>query len=89
MGILSSCDSFRYYSDRWFSAVILTFTERKFLRAMATSFKESKVLTKVKDTDTESKNCPKCGSRMVLRNERYGPFFGCSKYPYCRGTRNC
>jgi very-short-patch-repair endonuclease len=53
------------------------------------SFKESKVSTTVKDTDTKAKGCPKCGSRMVLRNGRYGPFFGCSKYPYCRGTRNC
>lgn len=52
-------------------------------------FKESKVSITVKDTDTKAKGCPKCGSRMVLRNGRYGPFFGCSKYPYCRGTRNC
>ncbi|MFZ0033474.1 MAG: AAA domain-containing protein [Sedimentisphaerales bacterium] len=34
------------------------------------------------------KGCPKCGSTMVLRNGRYGLFFGCSKYPYCKGTRN-
>lgn len=53
------------------------------------SFKESKVSTTVEDTDTKAKGCPKCGSRMILRNGRYGPFFGCSKYPYCRGTRNC
>ena len=52
------------------------------------SFKESKVSTTVKDTDTKAKGCPKCGSRMVLRNGRYGPFYGCSKFPYCRGTRN-
>ncbi|MDP2728869.1 MAG: AAA domain-containing protein [Dehalococcoidales bacterium] len=31
--------------------------------------------------------CPKCGSRMVLRNGRYGQFWGCSRFPYCRGTR--
>jgi len=53
------------------------------------SFKESKVSTTVKDTDTKTKSCPKCASRMVLRNGRYGPFYGCSKYPYCRGTRKC
>ncbi|MFH1614492.1 MAG: AAA domain-containing protein [Planctomycetota bacterium] len=52
-------------------------------------FKESKASTTVKDIDTKIKSCPKCGSPMVLRNGRYGPFFGCSKYPYCRGTRNC
>jgi ssDNA-binding Zn-finger/Zn-ribbon topoisomerase 1/very-short-patch-repair endonuclease len=32
--------------------------------------------------------CPICGSRMVLRNGRYGRFWGCSQYPYCRGTRH-
>lgn len=33
------------------------------------------------------KICPKCGSKMVLRSGRYGKFYGCSKFPYCRGTR--
>lgn len=31
--------------------------------------------------------CPKCGSGMVRRKGRYGYFYGCSRYPYCRGTR--
>ncbi len=31
--------------------------------------------------------CPACGSPMVRRNGRYGEFWGCSKYPACRGTR--
>jgi hypothetical protein len=34
--------------------------------------------------------CPKCGSTMVLREAHKGPhagkkFWGCSKYPECRG----
>lgn len=33
------------------------------------------------------KTCPSCGSRMILRKGRYGNFYGCSKFPYCRGTR--
>ena len=33
------------------------------------------------------KLCPLCNSNMVLRNGRYGKFFGCSKFPYCKGTR--
>ncbi len=37
--------------------------------------------------------CPQCGSRMVRRTARKGPragrqFWGCSRYPTCRGTRN-
>lgn len=36
---------------------------------------------------SEDKTCPKCGSKMVLRNGRYGIFYGCSRYPYCKGIR--
>ena len=31
--------------------------------------------------------CPKCGSRMLPRSGRFGRFYGCSRYPYCRATR--
>ena len=36
--------------------------------------------------------CPKCGSPMVLRTARLGSnagsqFYGCTRYPQCRGTR--
>ena len=33
------------------------------------------------------KLCPRCHSKMILRNGRRGKFYGCSKFPYCRGTR--
>jgi len=32
--------------------------------------------------------CPKCGSPMVERAGRNGRFYGCSRYPTCKGTRN-
>ena len=31
--------------------------------------------------------CPKCGSPMRERSGKFGRFFGCTKYPECRGTR--
>ena len=31
--------------------------------------------------------CPRCNARMVLRHGRFGKFYGCSKFPYCKGTR--
>lgn len=34
------------------------------------------------------KTCPRCNSHMVLRNGRHGKFYGCSRFPYCKGTRN-
>lgn len=31
--------------------------------------------------------CPHCGSPMLRRSGRYGQFWGCSRYPGCKGTR--
>lgn len=30
--------------------------------------------------------CPECGGTLVLRNGRYGNFYGCSNYPRCKFT---
>lgn len=33
-----------------------------------------------------SEKCPDCGSRVVLKEGKYGLFFGCTSYPKCRFT---
>jgi len=38
---------------------------------------------KVKKYDV---TCPDCGSSMVLRNSKYGKFYGCSTYPECKSA---
>lgn len=37
----------------------------------------------------EAGPCPQCGSAMIPQNNRVtgSPFYGCTKYPGCRGTR--
>lgn len=30
--------------------------------------------------------CPQCGGKLVARNGKHGPFYGCSNYPKCRFT---
>ncbi len=30
--------------------------------------------------------CPECSAPMVLRDSRYGKFYGCSRYPDCTAT---
>lgn len=30
--------------------------------------------------------CPECGAQMVLRDSRYGRFYGCLEYPNCKAT---
>lgn len=31
--------------------------------------------------------CPECGARLVKKTGRFGPFWGCSRYPQCGYTR--
>ncbi len=38
-------------------------------------------------TDEDAPKCPECGAPMRLRNGKRGPFWGCSAYPACKGTR--
>jgi restriction system protein len=32
--------------------------------------------------------CPDCGNKLVLRQGRYGKFYGCSNFPKCKHTEN-
>lgn len=38
----------------------------------------------VEETDLE---CEKCGSRMIVKNGRYGKFAACPNYPECKNTK--
>lgn len=31
--------------------------------------------------------CPDCGAGMIKRDGKFGPFYSCSEYPKCKGTR--
>ena len=33
-------------------------------------------------------DCPKCGSKMVFKNGRFGRFEACSNYPECKYIKN-
>ncbi len=45
------------------------------------SEKMERVKVEPKETDEV---CPNCGSKMLLREGRFGPFLGCSAYPQCK-----
>lgn len=38
-------------------------------------------------TDKKQDTCPDCGSVLVIRSGRHGPFLGCSRYPDCEFIR--
>lgn len=49
--------------------------------------KESvKEYQKILEENKNQKNCPYCNKPLVLRNGKYGEFYGCSNYPNCRYT---
>ncbi|MBQ9131971.1 MAG: topoisomerase DNA-binding C4 zinc finger domain-containing protein, partial [Clostridia bacterium] len=45
---------------------------------------ENSIEVPVEETDIV---CEKCGSRMVVRNGRFGKFAACPNYPTCRNTK--
>lgn len=36
----------------------------------------------------ENVKCPDCGGEMTPRKSQFGIFWGCKKYPKCKGTRD-
>jgi len=52
-----------------------------------TAIKDHRTLQKIKKKD-KKKTCPECGSEMVLRNGKYGKFYGCTSYPDCDHTED-
>ena len=45
---------------------------------------EANIELPVEETDIE---CEKCGSKMVVKNGRFGKFAACPNYPRCRNTK--
>lgn len=47
-------------------------------------------ITTASDNTTDTWQCPDCGGEMALRTNRTNgdKFYGCRKYPQCRGTRD-
>lgn len=43
---------------------------------------------KQKKDAVSSGKCPRCDGTLVLRNGKYGSFYGCSNYPSCNYTLN-
>lgn len=43
--------------------------------------------TVIRSRSADPKRCS-CGGRWVLRTGKYGRFYGCSRFPYCRRTRS-
>lgn len=42
----------------------------------------------VKSSTIKNVKCPECDGEMISRIGQFGTFWGCKKYPMCKGTRN-
>ena len=60
----------------------------RFYTKMEESIKSSSKLQNLLKSEprTADCKCPECGSEMYIRKGPFGEFYGCSKYPRCRGT---
>ncbi|MCB2222516.1 MAG: NERD domain-containing protein [Bacteroidetes bacterium] len=36
----------------------------------------------------KSRTCPRCGGRLILKDGKYGMFYGCSSFPNCKYTKD-
>jgi len=48
--------------------------------------KGKKEIKSLKKAEPIGRECPKCGSELLLRSGRFGEFIACSNYPKCRYT---
>ena len=62
-----------------------------YLKVLKQFYKEFEPLVKKAFDEMEKKEaeetgeaCPECGSPLVVRNGKYGPFVACSNYPECK-----
>ena len=52
------------------------------------AMRKERALEPIPITSTSIEACPKCGSTLVLRQGKRGPFYGCQGFPKCRFTRD-
>lgn len=46
------------------------------------------MMVKMESNKPKNVECPDCGGEMQPRKSQYGMFWGCKKYPKCKGTRD-
>ena len=73
-------------ADRIYSKLLSANVKDK--RARKEHVRSAKATKKRRDEDVAKGICPKCGGKLVLREGRFGRFYGCSNYPKCNYTLN-
>ncbi len=79
---IKECKVYRVFYNEYFCKILNEKTDEDiaFFGHRRSSF--SKFFN---ENDWEIPKCPLCNSEMKLRVSQYGEFWGCSKYPNCKG----
>ena len=64
------------------------YPECKYIRKVTKAVSEDSEGKPSKEVQYGEEPCPECGARMILRSSKRGRFYGCEKYPKCKGTRS-
>lgn len=64
------------------------FPECKNIKSMSKGTAEEDEKLKALREEHKDDVCEKCGSPMVIKTGRFGPFLGCSNYPKCKTIKN-
>lgn len=67
------------YEEIYNKLLSYNITDRNAVKTHITNIRE--------EHKNDSGRCPKCGGELILRQSKYGSFYGCSKYPKCKYTK--
>ena len=67
------------YEEIYNKLLSFNITDRKAVKTHITNIKNEHI--------NDTNRCPKCGGELVLRQGKYGSFYGCSNYPKCKYTK--
>ncbi len=66
---------------------VITPFYQQFLKELGKASREMKYM-KNQLMEKLDRNCPKCGSELVMREGKFGKFISCSRYPDCKYTES-
>ncbi|EGQ7854846.1 nuclease [Vibrio vulnificus] len=80
------------FSDNDYARLTESINQIKLKRGVITDLKHRKHVKEVVTSKASSNQCPRCGSKMVLRETKRGEnigkqFWGCSTFPKCRAVK--
>ena len=67
------------YEEIYNKLLSYNITDRKSVKTHITNIRSEHI--------NDTNRCPKCGGKLVLRQGKYGSFYGCSNYPKCKYTK--